>query len=109
MISASKVSQTGFLIRSPMILLLRKYSSLCSAIRKISAAIAARGEIVKAMPTMIELLIKLPTIGSSPQIKVRPTTTVACRSDIAITKIAVRTVLMAEIKSCAPITVSKLP
>ena len=32
MISTSKVSQTGFFIRSPMILLFRKYSSLCSCL-----------------------------------------------------------------------------
>ena len=107
-ISASKVSQTGFLIRSPMILLFRKYSSLWSTTRKISAAIAMRGEMVIAIPTMTELLIKFPTMGNSPQRKVRPTTKVRYLSETASTNMAVKSVLIPEIRSCAPITVSKL-
>ena len=69
---------------------------------------ATRGEMVKAIPTMIELLIRFPTIGRRPQRKVRPTTKGPYLSETASTNMAVKNVLILEIRSCAPITVSKL-
>ena len=106
-IRPSNVSQTGFLMRSPMILLLRKYSNLWMTTRKMSAASAILGEMVKLMPTMMVLLIRLPTTGSRPQKNVMPMTTAAYGSDTARTKIEVSAVLMEEMIICAPITVTK--
>ena len=47
-------------------------------------------------------------MGNSPQRKVRPTTKVRYLSETASTNMAVKSVLIPEIRSCAPITVSKL-
>ena len=66
-------------------------------------------ELVKAIPTITELLIRFPTIGSNPHKKVRPITSGKYFRPIVATKIAVNTVLILDITSCAPITLSKLP
>ena len=107
-ISPSSVSQMGFLMRSPMILLLRKYSSLWMTTRKLSAPRAIFGEMVKLMLTMTVLLTRLPMTGSRPQRKVTPMTTTACGRSTAKTKMEVRAVLMDEMMICAPMTVTKL-
>ena len=50
------MSQTGLRIRSPMILLFSKYSSLWITMRKTSAEIASFRDIVNAKKMMIVLL-----------------------------------------------------
>jgi hypothetical protein len=108
MISAIKVSHTGFRIRSPMILLFRKYSSLWITTRNTNAKIASFRETVKETKTMIVLLTKLPTIGTRPHRKVTAMSNGACGIPIAMRKIAVNPVLTNDIVICAPITVAKL-
>ena len=54
-------------MRPPMILLFRKYSSFVDDDEEERARMPASfGDIVKAMPMMMVLLIKLPMIGSKP-------------------------------------------
>ena len=77
-IRAINVSQTGLRMRSPMILLFNKYSSLWITTRKTSAEIANFRDIVNAKKTMIVLLRRLPTIGTSPQRKVTAMSSGAC-------------------------------
>ena len=60
------------------------------------------------MPTTIELLMRLPITGNSPQRKVMPITTNGLGKWTANTKIVVKAVLMAEMIICAPMTVAKL-
>src|SRR5438876_8543468 len=69
MIRAINVSQTGFRIRSPMILLFKRYSSLWIRTRNTRAAIASFRDTVKATKTITVLLTRLPTIGTRPQTK----------------------------------------
>lgn len=72
----SRVSHIGFLMRSPMILLFRKYSILWMVIRKISATRAVLGEMVKATPVISVLLMMFPMMGSRPQRNVQATSTI---------------------------------
>ena len=104
----SSVSHTGLRMRSPMILLLRKYSSLWMTTRNARASSAVRGDTVKAIAVITVLLTRLPTTGTIPQRKVTPRMTARLGSPAVTTKMAVSPVLIAEITTCAPMTVVKL-
>jgi hypothetical protein len=76
--------------------------------RKPRAITATLNEMVNARPTMITLLIRLPTIGSRPHKNVTAITSGAYGSRIITTNNAVNVVLISEMVIWAPITVAKL-